>query len=118
LERTVTVPMEGLTNRQSRAVIAEDEDRARAVLAEQRAVYGDPDAEARRILAESKVVAVIEPKRDWPGTGHPALTAGELDAIAATLFEALQMGRRFHWSGKQRERVRSALGKLNGADYR
>lgn len=98
----------------------EEQERLTDPRDEMRRVYGDPDEEAQRLTrAEQSVVAVMRPRGSVRiGAHSPTLTAGELDAIASTLFEALQMGRRFTWSGKQRERVRSALGKLNGANYR
>jgi len=53
----VTVPMEGLTNRNVVGVIRESEDRARAVLAEQRAVYGDPNQLERERMESTRLDA-------------------------------------------------------------
>lgn len=114
----MTVPMEGLTNRQARAVIAEDEDRARAVLAEQRAVYGDPDKEAAAIVgAEPQRRQAVERSKVGMVVGHARLTCAELDALIGVLERVLERGRHWPWRDNwHREKVRRVLGKLRGVD--
>lgn len=102
------VPMEGLTNRQARAVIRESEDRLRGLEAERM-------ESSRPLIPTSAEPAapVRTPHRRRPMTVNATeLTGAEVNALVMLVDQALAMGHRFPWKRWQRERARVAATKL------